>query len=72
MLAGNKLSKYLIYAIGEIVLVVIGILIALASIIPINKMLWPKVSIWSWICLKNLFIGTAYRCKGSLITVKAN
>ncbi len=30
MLAGNKLSKYLIYAIGEIVLVVIGILIAIS------------------------------------------
>jgi hypothetical protein len=30
MLAENKFSKYLIYAIGEIVLVVIGILIALA------------------------------------------
>ena len=29
MLTGNKFSKYLIYAIGEIVLVVIGILIAL-------------------------------------------
>ena len=29
MLTENKFSKYLIYAIGEIVLVVIGILIAL-------------------------------------------
>ena len=29
MLTDNKLSKYLIYAIGEIILVVIGILIAL-------------------------------------------
>lgn len=29
MLADNKLSKYLLYAIGEIILVVIGILIAL-------------------------------------------
>ncbi|MFH6767313.1 DUF6090 family protein [Gaetbulibacter aquiaggeris] len=29
LLSGNKLSKYLIYAIGEIILVVIGILIAL-------------------------------------------
>jgi hypothetical protein len=29
MLTENKLSKYLIYAIGEIILVVIGILIAL-------------------------------------------
>ena len=32
LLTENKFSKYLIYAIGEIVLVVIGILIALASI----------------------------------------
>ena len=30
LLTENKLSKYLIYAIGEIVLVVIGILIALS------------------------------------------
>ena len=30
MLAENKLNKYLLYAIGEIVLVVIGILIALS------------------------------------------
>lgn len=30
MLNENKFSKYLIYAIGEIILVVIGILIALA------------------------------------------
>lgn len=30
LLSGNKLSKYLLYAIGEIVLVVIGILIALS------------------------------------------
>ena len=30
LLAGNKVTKYLLYAIGEIVLVVIGILIALA------------------------------------------
>ena len=30
MLTENKFSKYLIYAIGEIVLVVIGILIALS------------------------------------------
>ena len=30
MLAENKISKYLIYAIGEIILVIIGILIALA------------------------------------------
>ena len=29
LLAENKISKYLIYAIGEIILVVIGILIAL-------------------------------------------
>ncbi|AGC78091.1 hypothetical protein DDD_2964 [Nonlabens dokdonensis DSW-6] len=29
MLTENKFSKYLLYAIGEIVLVVIGILIAL-------------------------------------------
>ena len=29
MLTENKFSKYLIYAIGEIILVVIGILIAL-------------------------------------------
>lgn len=29
LLTGNKFSKYLLYAIGEIVLVVIGILIAL-------------------------------------------
>lgn len=29
LLAENKISKYLVYAIGEIVLVVIGILIAL-------------------------------------------
>ena len=29
LLSGNKFSKYLIYAIGEIILVVIGILIAL-------------------------------------------
>ncbi|WP_231749530.1 DUF6090 family protein, partial [Polaribacter sp. BAL334] len=29
LLAENKFSKYLIYAIGEIILVVIGILIAL-------------------------------------------
>lgn len=29
LLAGNKFSKYLVYAIGEIILVVIGILIAL-------------------------------------------
>ena len=29
MLSENKLSKYLIYAVGEIILVVIGILIAL-------------------------------------------
>ena len=30
LLTGNKFSKYLLYAIGEIVLVVIGILIALS------------------------------------------
>ena len=30
MLSENKISKYLLYAIGEIILVVIGILIALA------------------------------------------
>ncbi|MFT7073388.1 DUF6090 family protein [Patiriisocius sp. Uisw_017] len=30
MLTENKFSKYLIYAIGEIILVVLGILIALA------------------------------------------
>jgi len=30
LLAENKFTKYLIYAIGEIVLVVIGILIALS------------------------------------------
>ena len=30
LLTENKLSKYLIYAIGEIILVVIGILIALS------------------------------------------
>ena len=30
MLAENKFSKYLLYAIGEIILVVIGILIALS------------------------------------------
>ena len=30
MLTENKFSKYLIYAIGEIILVVIGILIALS------------------------------------------
>ena len=29
MLTENKISKYLLYAIGEIVLVVIGILIAI-------------------------------------------
>ena len=33
LLTGNKFSKYLLYAIGKIVLVIIGILIAL----PINN-----------------------------------
>ena len=32
LLAENRVSRYLLYAIGEIVLVVIGILIALPSL----------------------------------------
>ncbi len=40
LLTENKFSKYLIYAIGEIVLVVIGILIALSIIVEKEMPLW--------------------------------
>ena len=48
LLTDNKFSKYLIYALGEIVLVVIGILIALS----INN--WNLEA--DWIYKKNLSI----------------
>ncbi len=46
MLTENKFSKYLIYAIGEIVLVVLGILIALQ----LNNLNEEKILIFNTVC----------------------
>ena len=63
MLTENKFSKYLIYAIGEIVLVVIGILIALS----INN--WNE-NIKSKNELKNIYDEVKLNLKSDLLNIE--